>query len=94
MTPSTVQLEVASGANVVNGSAARSSSDVQLQDVVERGVIAHWEGFESVSYDILYRQVPCYQQAEILLALAYAWRNKVSTQLRSSVGSKATKAAF
>lgn len=94
MTPSTVQLKGASKANLVNGNAARSSSDVQLQDVVERGVIAHWEGFESVSYDILYRQVPCYQQAEILLALAYVWRNKVSMLLCSSVGSKATKAAF
>ena len=94
MTPSTVQLNVASETNLVNGNAARSSSDVELQDVVERGIIAHWEGFESVSYDILYRQVPCCQQAETLLALAYVCRNEVSTQLCSLVGSKATKAAF
>lgn len=94
MTPSTVQLKAASEANLVNGNAAGSSTDVDLQDVVERGVIAHWEGFESVSYDILYRQVPCCQQAGTVPALVYVWRNEVSTQLCSSVGSKATKAAF
>ncbi len=64
VTPSTVQLEVGNGASLVNGNAASGSSDRQLQDIVERGVIAHWEGFESVSYDILYRQVSGQEHAK------------------------------
>ena len=57
--PSAVQLTSVglAAAEGSNGSAATSNSDAACQDVVERGAVAHWEGFESICYDLLYNQV-------------------------------------
>ena len=98
--PSAVQLESAgaAAADGSNGSAASSCSDAACQNVVERGAVAHWEGFEAVCYDILYNQVlpclcaPLYACWVCAIALRQTWQ-LTHYPRRSSAGSRATRAA-
>ncbi len=55
VTPASVRLDAASGANGISSNGG-SDGDELVQSVVERGTVAHWEGFESLAHDILYRQ--------------------------------------
>ena len=66
VTPSAVEQVSAGVADACNGSAATSGSDAASQSIIERGAVAHWEGFEAVCYDILYNQVlPCLPRSSL-----------------------------
>ena len=99
MAPSAVELVSAGVAGYSSGSAASSSSDAASQSIIERGAVAHWEGFEAVCYDILYNQVlPCLTGSSLM---PLWWTHQLVQNahqltcflLCSLVGSRATRAA-
>lgn len=91
VTPASVRLDAASGTTGITSNGG-GDCDGLVQSVVERGTVAHWEGFESLAYDILYRQ------ARLCAAAGCNKFNgsgalKCCVGLRSWAGSKETRAA-
>ncbi|KAK9842049.1 hypothetical protein WJX81_005988 [Elliptochloris bilobata] len=69
VTPSAVELG-SSGRGALDSVNDHAASASASQDVVDRGVVTHWEGFESMCYDILYRQLGWEQGDEGSLLVA------------------------